>query len=215
VHHRNHKILSFELLAQFIDLLFHIAENDALLNLQILVQFDQCEELPLFFVDGDVELFDTVESQFFVFDEDGGGVAHEFLSDFQDLRGHCGGEQADLNFPRDKGENVFDLFFESSSQHIVGFVHNEKFQMVGLQEFSFHHVMNSSWGSNNNLNSFLKFPSIFGNNGSSTAHVNLYFQEFSQTQNDLADLVSQFSSRSQNQCLSFINIGVNNLQTGD
>jgi hypothetical protein len=95
-HHRNHKIFSFELLAQFIDLLFHIAENDALLNLEILVQFDQCEEFPLFFVDWDVELFNTVESKFFVFDEDGGGVAHEFLGDFKDLRGHCGGEQADL-----------------------------------------------------------------------------------------------------------------------
>ena len=52
-----------------------------------------------------------------------------------------------LDFSGNKGENVFDLFFKSSSQHIVGFVHNEKFQMVGLQEFSFHHVMNSSWGS--------------------------------------------------------------------
>lgn len=54
---------------------------------------------------------------------------------------------------------------------------------------------------NNDVNSILEFPLIFRNNSSSAAHMNFDFQKLSQTEDNLADLVSKFSSGSQNQSL--------------
>ena len=82
VQDRDHETLIPELFRQIVNLLLVIGKNRALLNLQILVQFHQSQKLPLLLVDGDVELFDTVQGQFFVFYEDCGWVPHEFFSNF-------------------------------------------------------------------------------------------------------------------------------------
>lgn len=65
------------------------------------------------------------------------------------------------------------------------------------------------------MDSFLKNFFILSDHGASAAHVDLHFQKVAQTQDHLLDLVSQFSSGSQNQSLGFIDGSVDELEGGD
>lgn len=89
-HEGDDEVLVFELLGEVLDLLLEVAENDALLDLEVLVELNQGQELPLLLVDRDVVLLDTVEGQLFVLDQDGRGVAHKLFGKLKDLWGHGG-----------------------------------------------------------------------------------------------------------------------------
>ncbi len=89
-HEGDDEVLVFELLGEVLDLLLEVAENDALLDLEVLVELNQGQELPLLLVDRDVVLLDTVEGQLLVLDQDGRRVAHKLFGKLEDLRGHGG-----------------------------------------------------------------------------------------------------------------------------
>lgn len=145
-HQGDNKVFLSEFFTEIVDLLFMVAENNALLDFEVLVEFHEGQELPFFLIDGDVELLDTVQSQLFVLDQDGGGVSHELLGDFQDLRGHGGWEETDLDVTGDQAEDVFDLVFETAAQHVVGFVEYDQAESAGLQVTAFHHIIHSTGG---------------------------------------------------------------------
>lgn len=211
VHKRNNKVFVSEFFAQIIDLLFMVAENNALLDFQVLVEFYQGQEFPFFLVNGNVELLDTVQGQFFVFNQDGSGLAHEFFGNFQDFWGHSGGEESNLDVAGDHTENVFDLVFESTTQHIVSLVQDDQLESVGFKVTSFHHIEDSSGSSNDNVDSFLQDFSVLGNDSATTTHMNFDFQKFTQAENNFLNLVSQFAGRGQNQSLCLVDIPIDEL----
>ncbi len=79
-----------------VDLAAGVAENDGLGDGDGLVQIAEGVELPLFLLDGNVELFDTFESKLVPLDEDTDRVAHEFFGDLEDVGGHGSREQDNL-----------------------------------------------------------------------------------------------------------------------
>ncbi len=80
----------------------------------------------------DVELFDSLEGELLLLDEDADGVPHEPLGDLQHVDGHGGREQDDLAVGGHLPEDIVDLVLESSRQHLVGFVQHKHPDVAGV-----------------------------------------------------------------------------------
>lgn len=79
VHGWDGEVFVDEGISQGVDSFFALAIDHTLLDVDIFEEFDEGVVFPFFFVDGDEELFDTIEGKVFLFDEDGGGRSHELF----------------------------------------------------------------------------------------------------------------------------------------
>lgn len=195
------EVLLLELGGQFIDLLLLVAVQDTLLDINVVVQFDEGLELPFFLLDGDVELLDTVQCEFFVLDEDGSWVSHEVLGQFQNIWGHSGREESNLDVTWDELKDVLDLFLESSSEHFIGLVQDEELQMLSLKESLLEHIVDSTWSTDDDLNTFLELLSFVHDVGSSGTDMHIDLEVLSQADHDGLDLLGELSGWSEDQSL--------------
>jgi hypothetical protein len=65
------------------------------------------------------------------------------------------------------------------------------------------------------MDAFLEDLAILGDHGTTAAHMDLDLKEFTQTEDDLLDLVGQFTGRSQNETLGFIYAAIDELESGN
>ncbi len=72
--------------------------------------------------------------------------------------------------------------------------------------------MDTTWGTDNDLGTFLKSLHIITNACTTNACMALNVHEVSDSNNNLLDLLGQFTSRSENQSLALLDIGVKLLQ---
>lgn len=105
VHSGDGEFTRVHLLGEPVDFAAGVAEDDGLGDGDGLVKIAQGVELPLFLLDSDVELLDTLKGKFVPLDEDTDRVTHKLLGDFEDVGGHRGGEQDDLSILRQKLED--------------------------------------------------------------------------------------------------------------
>jgi hypothetical protein len=98
-----------------------------------------------------------------------------------------------LNFCREVLENVLNLGLESSREHFISLIEDENSQMIGLKKSFFHHVQDSAWCPNYDVDSCLENSDLISNYSTSNAGVNLNTYEFSDLLNYISDLLSQFS----------------------
>ena len=105
-----------------------------------------------------------------------------------------------------------NLSFESTREHLIGFVHDKESQIFGSEEPFFHHIVNSSWGSDNNMNSALQNFDVFSDTGSSDACMNFDFVVLSDGVHHKCTLQGKLSCWSNDKRLSMCTSGINNLQ---
>lgn len=192
-----------------------VAVDDALLDLEVVVEFDEGLELELLLVHGHVELLDTLQGEFFVLDQDLGGLPHEGLRDLQDELGHGGRVEAHLDVGGDQGEHLSDLVFEPPGQHLVGLVEDHHLEVFGLEVLSLHHVDHSSGGAHHDVDSLGEGLFVDLDVGASGAAVHLGAQELSQTGHHSLDLVGQLPGGGQHQGLDVAVGHVHLVQHGD
>jgi len=77
--------------------------------------------------------------------------------------------------------------------------------VIRSKDSSAEHIINSTRGSNNDMDSRLKFGDVISDSGTSNAGVASNVQIVSKCKDDLLNLLSQFSGWSQNQSLAFVN----------
>jgi hypothetical protein len=102
------------LLLQLKNSLLGIAINERLVDVEVGVQIKKHLDLPLFLLDSDVVLADTLESKILTLYKDLLRVSHEVLGQGQDLVGHSSREQSDLHITWQVLEHILDLLLESS-----------------------------------------------------------------------------------------------------
>lgn len=185
VHGGDGHVLFSELSFEFFDSLLGVAVNDSLGNFDVVVKFNEGIELPVFSVERDVELLDTVEGQVVVLNEDNSGVSHELLGDFQNFRSHGGGEECDLDVVGELLEDLVDLILETSSEHLIGFVEHEELELIGNQETLLDHFEDSSRSADNDLDTFSESLLVFLGIGTTSACVDGHLQVFSQEHDNL------------------------------
>jgi len=94
---RGHSVVTgSHFVSQVVDLASCVAEDHSLGDVESVIEVAESVQFPLLLLDGNVELFDTLERELVALDEDAYRVVHEALSNLQGLRGHGGREQANL-----------------------------------------------------------------------------------------------------------------------
>lgn len=161
------------------------------------------------------ELSDTFQGQLLLLDQDSDGVSHELLGDFQNIGGHGGGQQDDLGLGRQELEDVVHGLGETLAQHLIGFVEGEDLHAVGLQEVSVDHVEDSTGGTDDDLGTGGELGDVLLDGSTTDTGVAVDVHVVTEGDDDLLDLLGQFSGRSQDQGLGFLLAGVDSLQDGD
>ncbi len=97
-------------------------------------------------------------------------------------------------------------------KHLIGLIKNEHLHAVGLQESALDHVLDTTWGANNNLGTFLKSLHVITDARTANAGMALNVHEVANSNNNLLDLLSQFTSGSEDQSLALLDVGVKLLE---
>ena len=215
MHGRDSEVFLLHHLSQLDDSLLGVAVNECLVDVQVSVQVEQDVHLPLFLLNGYVVLLDTFESELFVLDQDLRGVSQELSSQLEDFEGHGSREQGDLDVAWQELEDVLDLGLESSGEHLVSLVQDEHLHVVGLQESLLHHVLHSTWGADNNVDTFFEDLDVFSDDGSSDTSVDLDAHELSDGLNDVGNLLGELSGGGDDQGLGVHGCSVDDLQQGN
>lgn len=210
VHARDSEIALLHLFLQPVDLASGVAVDDSLGNSQGLVQIAQGLELPFLSVDSNVELLDTFQGQLVLLDENTDGFAHEAVRDLEDIQGHGGREKADLYLFGEELENVVDLLLETTRKHLIGLIQEELLHAVQSEGTSGDHVVDTTGGSDNDVDTLLKGADIVTDCGTSNAGMDLDVHVVSKSQDDLLNLASQLTGRSQDKGLAFLDSLVDN-----
>ena len=114
VHGGDSEVTSSELVGEPVDLAASVAEDDGLGDGDGLVKIGEGVELPLFLLNGNVELLDTLKGKLLLLDQDADGVAHELGGDLEDVLGHGGGQEGNLSGLGEQLEDVVDLLGETA-----------------------------------------------------------------------------------------------------
>lgn len=215
VHGRDREVTGSELVGEPVDLPAGVAEDDSLSDGNGLVQVGQSVELPVLLLDSNVELLDTFEGKLVLLDEDTDGVAHELGGDLEDVLGHGGGEENDLGGLREQLEDVVDLLGETARQHLIGLVEDEHLHVVGLQDTTLDHVVDTAGSANNDLGAILEGLHVVTDAGTANAGVALDVHEVTNGDNDLLDLLSELTGGGEDQRLAGLDIGVDLLESRD
>jgi len=215
MHAGDSEVLFLELSGEFIDLLLLVTVHDTLLDINIVVQFNEGIEFPFFLINGNVELLDTVKGKFFILDQDGSGVSHEVLGKAENFRRHGGGEEGNLDITGDQLEDFLDLFLESSSEHFISFIQNEELKMVSIQETSLEHVVDSSGSTDDDVDTFLELLSFVHKVSTTSTKVDLDVKVFTEAHYDSLDLLGKFSSGGKDESLTSERLSIDQLKDGD
>jgi hypothetical protein len=215
VHGRDGEVTGSQLVGEPVDLSAGVAEDDGLGDGDGLVQVGEGVELPLFLLNGDVELLDTFEGKLVLLDENTDGVAHELSGDLEDVLGHGGGEEDNLGGLGEKLEDVVDLLGETARQHLIGLVEDEHLHGVGLEDATLDHVVDTAGGSDNDLGAVLEGLHVVANAGTTDTGVALDVHEVTDGDNDLLDLLGKLAGGGEDEGLAGLDVGVKLLEDRD
>jgi len=206
------------LLSEPVDLPPGVAEDDGLSNGDGLVKIAQGVEFPLFLLNSDVELLDTLKSQFIPLDEDSDRVAHELFGDLQNVSGHGGGKENDLGVLREELEDYIhrlvpkrdqeankptfvNLVLEPTRQHFISLIQTEDLDVVGPQCTTVDHVKYTAWCTNDDLDTLLELGHILTDIGATNTGMAFDVHIVSESDDDLLDLLGQLAGRCENESL--------------
>lgn len=74
--------------------------------------------------------------------------------------------------------------------------------MIGFQEALFHHIKNSTWSSDYDVDSLLENSNFIPDDGSSNTSVHFNLNELTDCLHDISNLLSELSSGCDDQSLS-------------
>mmetsp|Transcript_19509 Transcript_19509/g.42399 ORF Transcript_19509/g.42399 Transcript_19509/m.42399 type:complete len:369 (+) Transcript_19509:1318-2424(+) len=215
VHAGNGEIPFLHLFLQPIDLAPGVAVDNGLRDGEGLVEIAQGFELPLLSVHGNVKLLDTLQGQLVLLDKNANGFAHEPIRNLQDVQGHGGGEQADLDLFGEELEDVVDLLLEATGKHLIGLVQKELLHGVQSEGAPGDHVVDTSGGSDHHVHTVLEGADVVADGGTSDTGVDLDVHVVTEGQDDLLNLARQLTSWGQDQGLALLDLLIDHGETTD
>ena len=215
VHGGDGEITGGELVGEPVNLSAGVAEDDGLGDGDGLVEIGEGVELPLLLLNSNVELLDTLKGKLGLLDQDADWVAHELGGDLKDVLWHGSGQENDLGALWKKLEDVVDLLGETAGQHLIGLIKNEHLHGVGLEEAALDHVVDTTWGTDNDLWTILESLHVITDGGTTDTGVALNVHEVSDGNDDLLDLLSQLTGWGKDKSLALLDVWVQLLENGD
>ena len=189
------------LLCQPIHLPASVTENDGLRDRDRFVEIAQSIQLPFLLFDSDIELFDTFQGQFISLDKDPNRLPHELFCHLQHVSRHGGGEKDNLGVLREELEDLVDLVLETTRQHLIRLIETEDLNGVGLEGPTVDHVEDTTWGTDDDLNTFLQFGHVLTDNGATNTSVAFDVHVVAERDDNLLNLLSKLTGRGKDEGL--------------
>jgi hypothetical protein len=221
VHDADGEVVLGHRLLEVLNSLLGVTVDKGLVDVQVGVQVEEDFHLPLLLLDSDVVLVNTFESKLLVLDENLCGVSHEVLGHAKDLRRESSREESNLDVSRKELENVLNLGFETTRQHLVSFVQNEQLEVLGLEETSLHHIVNTSGSTDDDVSATrLELLDIVLNDGTTNASLDFDLHVLTDWVHDVSNLHGELASGGHDKCLAvvgdtWLGVSVNALEHTD
>ena len=197
-----------------LDVSFGVAVDDGLCDVDALVDVEEGLEFPVLLED-DVVLFDTLEGQLFVLDEDLGGVVHEVVGEGHNFLGHGGREEVDSALGGDVGDDFLHGLEEPFGEHLVGFVEYEGFEVGELEDVLLEHVQHSAGGADHHVDPVFEVLDVVLDLGAADEDVDLDVEVLAEELVDDGDLLGEFSGGGQDEGLHLVDGGVEDLESAN
>jgi hypothetical protein len=107
------------------------------------------------------------------------------------------------------------LIWSTYRKHLVGLIEDEELDSIGLESTALDHVVNTSRGTDNDVDTILEDLHVLTDNGTTNASMALNVHEVTNGDNNLLDLLSELTSGSQNQSLALLDAQIDLLKNGD
>lgn len=104
-HSGNSEVLFDHLIRELVGLSSGVNIYDTLSDSQSLIEILEGVEFPVLLVNNNVELFNTFQGKFVLFNEDSLRFAHKLIGNIEDFSGHGSGEQSHLNITGEQFED--------------------------------------------------------------------------------------------------------------
>jgi len=117
-----------------------------------------------------------------------------------------------LGILREVLEYLIDLILETSRKHLVGLIETEDFNIVSLEGTSVDHIEDSSGSSNDDMDTLLQLGHIFSDISTADTSHAVDIHVVAQRDNDLLNLLGEFSGRGEDKRLRLFYIDVNALE---
>ena len=140
------------------------------------------------------------------------GLVHELLRHVQDLLGHGGAHEYNLDARGQEPVDVVDLVLEAPVQHLVGLVDHEHLQVPRLQAPPLNHVEDPTGRPAHDLHAVIQPPNVLADGLAPDARVALHVHVVAQGQTNLLRLLGQLPRRRQGQHLRLVGGAVQHLQ---
>jgi len=215
VHDGNNEVFLDHSLLELLNTLFGVAVDEGLVDIEVSVKVEENLHLPFLLLDGDIVLSDTFKGQLLVLNKDLSSISHEVLGELEDVIWHGSREQSNLDVLRQVFEDVGDLLLETTRKHLISLIEHEESQVVSLHKTSLHHIMNTSGGTDDNVDTTLKDADVIFNQSTTNTSVDLDLHELTDGVNNISNLHSELTSRGENDTLNVSVSSINDLQCGD
>lgn len=134
------------------------------------------------------------------------------LGQCEDLIWHGGREKRDLDVSWQEFEDVLNLGLETFIKHLISLVHDEKSEVISFEETFFHHIVDSTWSSNDDVGSRFKMLDVLFNTGSSYASVDFDSLVLTDGFDDKSTLQRKLSCWGNDEALDVRRCGIDSLQ---
>lgn len=215
MHGGNSEVMLVHGLLKLKNSLLGVAIDKGLVDIQVGVEIEENLHLPFLLFDGNVILTDTLEGEVLTLDENLLWISHEMLGESKDVVWHGSREECNLHVTWQVLEHILDLLLESSGEHLIGLVHDEESEVVGLEETLLHHVEDSSWGSDDGVDTLLEELNVLSDAGTTDASVDLDTLVFSDLMDDVSNLEREFSGWGYDQSLDMAGCNIDDLESRD
>ena len=113
-------------------------------------------------------------------------------------------------------KNFSDFVDEAPAEHLVGLVEDNDFEVVGLEGLSLDEIFDPSGSADNNLDAAVSegVPVLLGV-GAADAAAGADVEELAEAEDDLVDLLSEFTGGGEDDGLAFGGFGVDELEDSD
>ena len=139
---------------------------------------------------------------------------HEHLGHLEHIRRHDWREENDLDALREELEDLAGLVFKTAGQHLVGFIETEDLDMVGPEGPAIDHIINTTGGADDDVNTLPQLAHILADVGSTNAGVTFYVHVVAESDDNLLDLSSKLTVRCEDESLDVSGRQVELLEDG-
>jgi hypothetical protein len=105
-------------------------------------------------------------------------------------------------------EDIIDLVLETTGKHLIGLIKEELTDAIESKGTTVDHIEHTSWSSDDNVDTSLESSDIVTDSGTSDTGVDLNVHVVSQSENNLLNLLGQFTSGGKDQGLALLELGV-------